>query len=139
MSDNEATYVTNATLNPLRWFQVELAAETEEVPTDSLLGFLAWPGASHDQQSFKKRYMELQEESAALSAAPAEANILNRIVYPLRQARASYVLGNFLGTIALVGSVPEMLAVLLYQITDVSLAGRPLDPTRQRLLFGVRV
>ena len=26
MSDNEATYVTNATLNPLRWFQVELAA-----------------------------------------------------------------------------------------------------------------
>ena len=69
-------------------------------------------------KSLIKRYKEISKEKVRFFAAPAEERILNKLVWPLRNAKASYMVGNYLGTIALCGMVSEMVAILLFDISD---------------------
>ena len=54
----------------------------------------------------------------ALAVAPNEQEGLERIVWPLRQARAAYMVGNYLSVIALCGMVGEMAAILLWKLSE---------------------
>ncbi len=46
------------------------------------------------------------------------------------------MVGNYLGTIALCGMVAEMVAVLLYEISNFSLKNRPMTEQDQTSVFG---
>jgi restriction system protein len=82
------------------------------------------------------RYQQISVEETRFFAAPAEDRILEKLVWPLRHAKSSYTLGNFLGTISLCGMVAEMVAMLLFDITEPTLNNRPMENRDREALFG---
>lgn len=82
------------------------------------------------------RYQEISVEKTRLFVAPAEDRILEKLVWPLRHAKSSYTLGNFLGTISLCGMVAEMVAILLFDITEPKINNRQMEKRDQEALFG---
>jgi hypothetical protein len=56
---------------------------------------------------------------------------LDRLVWPLRHAKASYMVGNYLAVIALTGMVAEMVALLQWEVAEISLNCRPDDPGKR--------
>lgn len=126
-------------INPLVFFPLDEAwvgRVNEPLTADSVLKYLCPPGADFALEALKSRYGEVSGEPKRLIAAPAEDNILSKLVWPLRNAKASYVLGNYLGTISLCGMVCEMLTLLIYEISDVTFRGKPSDPKSESDLFG---
>jgi hypothetical protein len=67
---------------------------------------------------------------------PAEKHILEKLIWPLKQAKASYMLGNSLGTIALCGMVAEMVTVLIYEMSSIAFNKKVMAEKDQRNLFG---
>src|SRR6266849_5178453 len=63
--------------------------------------------------------------------APAGAEIA-----PLRHAKASYMVGNFLATLALCGMVAEMLALLLWEMAEITINGERMTTKEEDNLFG---
>ena len=82
------------------------------------------------------RYKEISTEPVRLFLAPAEQRILDKLVWPLRHAKASYMVGNYLSVIALCGMVAEMVAILLWEIADQQLNGQLMTNQDEKALFG---
>lgn len=57
-------------------------------------------------------------------------------MWPLRHAKGNYALANYLGCIALCGMVGEMVAILQWDISKVTLQGHPMTDTEQKAVFG---
>lgn len=57
-------------------------------------------------------------------------------MWPLRHAKASYMLGNYLAVISLAGMVAEMVALLRWETAEISLNGRPMTAADEKALFG---
>lgn len=129
----------NGWINPLQFLEVDKPWATTQHPsptTDQLLAFLCAPGLSSDIASMVARYQEISVEKTRLFVAPAEDRILEKLVWPLRHAKSSYTLGNFLGTISLCGMVAEMVAILLFDITEPKINNRQMEKRDQEALFG---
>ena len=111
--------VFKAWINPLAFIEVEFpsAGEPASISPDTILSFLCPPGTPDDAKSLVERYKRIST-GPKLFAAPAEPRILEKLVWPLRHAKASYVVGNNLSVVALCGMVAEMVAVLLWQLAD---------------------
>lgn len=126
-------------INPLQFLQVDepwASMLNETLTLEAVLGFLCTPGVTTDLDSLVARYREISVEKARLFAAPAEERILEKLIWPLRNAKASYMVGNYLGTISLCGMVTEMVTVLLFEISELSLNNEPLTDKEQEALFG---
>jgi len=126
-------------INPLAFLEIDepwASATPTPVTLEAILEYLTTPGLAHDIPSVTARYREISVEQPRLFAAPAEDRILEKLVWPIRHAKASYVVGNFLGTISLCGMVSEMIAILLFETTDVRMNGLPMDLPTQRSVFG---
>lgn len=102
----------------------------------TILSYICKPGISSNIPDIVNRYKEISREKTRLSIAPAEPNILEKLIWPLRNAKACYMSGNYLGAISLCGMVAEMVAVLLFEISDISVKEKNLDRVTQRNLFG---
>jgi hypothetical protein len=83
-----------------------------------------------------QRYKEISSEPVVLAIVPAEQRILDKLVWPLRHAKASYMVGNYLAVIALAGMVAEMVALLRWEVAEISLHGRPMTGDDEKALFG---
>lgn len=94
------------------------------------------PGTSSDVGALVGRYKEIATEPVGLAVVPAEQRILDKLVWPLRHAKASYMVGNYLAVIAVAGMVAEMVALLRWEVAEESLNGRPMTPDAERSLFG---
>jgi hypothetical protein len=81
------------------------------------------------------RYQEIST-AVGLFFAPDEQRILDKLIWPLRNAKASFMVGNYLGTISLSGMVAEMVAMLLWEIADSQINGRSMTKDDEKLLFG---
>lgn len=126
-------------LNPLQFLEVDepWASATNANPhIEDVLKFLCTPGVDCGLESLLNRYREISTEKRRLFAAPAEDRILEKLIWPLRHAKASYMIGNYLGTISLCGMVTEMVAILLFQIADFTINGNPMSGPEQMALFG---
>jgi hypothetical protein len=107
-------------VNPLQLLEVDEpgASMSPKPPTaDDIFKFMCTPGVPSDLESLTTRYKEISQEKARLFAVPDDQRILEKLVWPLRHAKASYVVGNFLSTIALCGAVAEMMALFLFEIS----------------------
>ena len=109
----------NVFLAPMKLF------EWEEDPTpalsvnptpDRLLGFLCALGLSAEMAAFKKRYREVSNKDRQLILALQEPRLVENLFDPLRQAKTSYLLGNYVGAIALCGMVAEKVTILIHAI-----------------------
>lgn len=129
-------------INPLKCPEIDLLpnlsdAQVTEIPQPGrLLDYLYAPEVDRSPAAFVARYKEIAAVSDPLPIVPAEPTILEKLVWPLRHAKGSYALGNYVGCIALCGMVGEMVAVLLWDISKVVLQGQAMTEARQRALFG---
>ena len=136
MNDSELLKVF---LNPLA-FVPALAASRADTPgvatPESVLDFLCTPGVDSEVAALVRRYREISAEPEPLFAAPADERILEKLVWPLLHAKGSYMIGNYLGTISLCGMVCEMLAILIFEVTEPEINGARMNEASQRNLFG---
>jgi hypothetical protein len=125
---------------PLVWRAVDpIHPGDEKVPTlGGLLTFIAFQADDYSPEGAVRRYNEITDEEGEniLHLTPAEVRIASRLVWPLRHAKASYMLGDNLGVIAQCGMVAEMVAMLLFDMADLKHEGQPLDDPLQKKLFG---
>ena len=127
-----------ARINPLYipGFEWERAEDTAPAVVETTLPFLCPPGTPNDAKSLKERYKTISAAGEGLFFAPTERGILEKVVWPLRNAMASYVLGNNLGVVALCGVVAEMVALLWWQLEKPELNGKALTENDETDLFG---
>ena len=64
----------------------------------------------------KKRYVEISEFDEQLQFFIEEQGLMENVFGPLRQAKTNYILGNYVGSIALCGIVAEKMAILIYRM-----------------------
>ena len=126
-------------INPLAFLKLDLppAPDSPDLPNaQDVLEFVCSPGVPADIASIATRYREIASEPVRLFAAPAEQRILDKLVWPLRHAKASYMVGNYLAVIALAGMVAEMVALLRWEVAEISLNGQPMTPETEKAMFG---
>jgi len=131
--------IFQAWINPLAFIEVDKPWATihaNQPKLDAVVGFLCPPGMPADLDSLVARYKEISTEPVRLFAAPAEPRILEKLVWPLRHAKGSYVIGNYLAVIALSGMVAEMVAILVWEIGEITLGDHPMATAEQKALFG---
>jgi hypothetical protein len=87
------------------------------------------------RKAIAARHDDLAPLENDLFLVPAEKQLLDRIVWPLRGAKATYLLGNFLACIALAGTVGEMVAQLVFDSARLSVRGKALDEEGQKVRF----
>ena len=126
-----------ARINPLALIAVESpsAGEPEPISAKTILSFLCPRGTPDDAQSLVERYKRIST-GPRLFAAPAEPKILEKLVWPLHHAKASYIVGNNLSVVALCGMVAEMVAVLLWQLAEPELNGQAMAEEAENALLG---
>lgn len=110
-------------VNPLIYFGSEFRSQgliEGDASHASMMGFLCAPGTDSQIPALIARYNEISVEKNRLPAAPSEPTLLDRLVWPLRHAKGSYVVGNYLGAIALCGLVSEMAAILTFDMHNES-------------------
>lgn len=136
MSDKK---LFNGWINPLAFLEVDqpwAGIKKETVSYEVIMDYICTPGLKSDIQSMIDRYKEISVEPMRLNVAPAEDRILTKLVWPLRHAKACYMAGNYLGTISLCGMVAEMITMLLFDISNVSINGKALNREGEIGLFG---
>ena len=127
-------------LNPLSFPQVDLPGSDEEpVDASAILRFLCEPSESSDPTDIAERYREISSREERLSYAPVDERILETLVWPLRSAKAAYMLGNYSATVALCGFVAEMVAVLLYEIAPSEVRCKAATEEDEVRLYGKRI
>lgn len=101
-----------AWINPLAFLDLDLP-DTLSGPissAESVLAFMCPTGTSSAVSTLVQRYRNLVR-ARSLSVVPAEQRILDKLVWPLRHTKASYMVANYLAVIALTGMVAEMVAL----------------------------
>ena len=127
-------------INPTILFSLEpLMPGVDAKPSaEAVLHDVCPPEVDASLDAMVKRCAEVAQARNPLGVVPSERNILTKLVWPLRNARACYVLGNYLGTIALCGMVAEMVAIAIFDVAEPIVDGHPLDRKRQVEQFGCR-
>jgi hypothetical protein len=124
-----------AQLNPLKCHGIDLDPGATAPSEAQLLDWLFTPEGDRGCETFVNRYREVDCDDT-LFLAPNEKNLLQKLVWPLRHAKGSYALGNYLSCIALCGMVGEMVALLLWDISKLRLKEKPWDEKAQTAIFG---
>ena len=73
-----------------------------------------------DMLALRKRYIEVSEKDEGLHLTLEEPELKENLFGPLRQAKMNYVIGNYVGSVALCGIVAEKLAILVHAMSTPS-------------------
>lgn len=131
----------NAVFNPVVWNEVEKSRQaipTEQPSLTNMLRFMTDDRLAVDLE----RYIYLYDFAAEMEGwtpihvAPNHPQIVDKMLAPLRHAKASFMLGNFIGTIALCGMIAEIVAILRYEIEDDRIAAEGLESVERFESFG---
>ena len=128
-------------VNPFIFFEIDenwSHLGHTELSLQSVLNFLCAPNDNASTTALIERYKVINDRSEGLHCVPTEARILENIIWPLRHAKGSYIVGNYLGTISLCGVVSEMLAILLFKSSEIQINGSPLTESGEKAIFGRR-
>lgn len=125
--------------NPLSWPEAELPPGDRFPPMpltieQSFYEFLCGPRQYHrNLDRFIEAYRKISaiESDTPVKFIPIEERIVARMILPLRHAKAAYVVGNYLGVIALCGMVAEMSAILMFELAELNMG-----EDQQQLTFG---
>jgi hypothetical protein len=121
--DQMSEHLITAFVNPLQLLELDepwADRFSEQLTPEVFLNFLCTPSVRSDSASLAARYKEISIERVRLFAPPYEPTIMERLVWPLRHAKAAYIVGNCLATIALAGVVAEMTGLLLWDVFGTS-------------------
>ena len=125
-------------LNPLLFTAAEFPRGdgSNNVTPQDVLDYLCKPEVDSEPAALVARYGEVSKTGKQLFVAPAEQTLLERLVWPLKNARACHMVGNYLGTIALCGMVAEMAALLIFEMSDTNLNGSLITKEQEEQIFG---
>lgn len=126
-------------INPLAFLAAEESrpgAASEKIDCEDVLRYLCQPEVTIDLDGLVSRYREISRECCRLPIVPAEKGVLDKLIWPLKNAIGCYIVGNYLGTISLCGVVAEMVAILKFEISELILNGERVDEKKQAALFG---
>ncbi len=129
----------SARVNPLAFLEVdEPWAKFFDSPVtlENVLEYLCTPGIPSDIDAIICRYKEISVESPRIFAAPVDERILSKLIWPLKHAKGSYALGNYIGSIALCGMVSEMVAIMLFDLHSFRINKQEMDESIQQSIFG---
>jgi hypothetical protein len=103
-------------VNPLVFFSLEpiVQGEAKNITPNEVLSDLCSCDEDPSIQQLKIRCDEIAIRTNSLAIIPAEKNILSKLIWPLRNARSSYIMGNYIGTISLAGMMSEMSAIMFF-------------------------
>jgi len=138
MSDDNRTPI-NVWVNPLRFFSLEgepFNPDHTEIDYQKLVSDLRGPDDDNLIEKVRGRYKLLTNYDDNLFIVPVNNVILQKLVWPLRAAKQAFCLGNYLGCIALCGTVAEMITIFLFEIANITINGVKPDDSAQRKLFG---
>jgi hypothetical protein len=137
MSDTQQ-YRVDILLNPFRFLAADLFLHGggPQPTVEQLLRYLCTNDLDANMVAFLDRYKRLsQPDKPQMSMAPAEKDILNKMVFPLHHAKSSYLLGNYIGVVALCGMVAEMIAIMFYRLANLRFNGIPFTEAQEKGLF----
>lgn len=137
----EVSDAFEAWLNPLEWIEAGLPDEYKsqlQVDERSLLRFLSNPSEQHSLETALRRYASIDNSKNRILVAPNHPEFLEKLIWPLRSAKSSFVVGNFISTIAQCGMVGEMVALLWYEISKFTINSERMNDQQEIKLFGSR-
>lgn len=127
-------------LNPLTYLNADKRysnmAEIGPPNLENLIRYICHPDVDSSLEAMLSRYKDIVGGKESVFAVPFEEKTMNKIIWPLKSAKVAYVLGNYLGTIALSGLCSEMLTILVFEIAEVTVNNQKMDETMQKKLFG---
>jgi hypothetical protein len=119
VGDKELVVSVNPLAFPPYWskkFEKE-----QQITEKDILEYVTGKTSVPQIKDYVIRYEMLEKSINRLIAVPAEAQIDTKLIQPLRHAAASFMLGNFLDTIAMCGFVSEMLTIFLYETSNIQI------------------
>ena len=127
-------------INPLCLWEAEKLPPQQPQPgppsCEDVVRFLCAPDLPVKIDDLVGRYQEISPSRTGLFFAPADDRIMAKLVWPLKNAIACHMVGNYLGAIALCGLVAEMTAILRFEVSDVRINNQPMHDKAQKALFG---
>jgi len=134
MSKNE---MIEAQINPLIfWGLDEPILNPIDLDYESFVKYACNPNLDVSIDELSKRYKQICSKEKRLSIVPNEKRIMNKMIWPLKYAKSNYIFGNYLGTISLCGLVTEMVAILIFEISDFAINKKPMDNKLQEKIWG---
>ena len=137
MSGNDKTIP--GWLRPLSFSSIgELPFWPDNQPIDPsfLVKDLCLDFSSESLENIRKRYWLLTTPEFDIFVVPNEKKILEKLVWPLRAAKKSFILSDYLGCIALCGMVCEMAIIFLFDLAAIYATSKPLNAKQQKQIFG---
>lgn len=126
-------------LNYLRWLETDeviAKAMGSEPNADSALGWLCRTLTPPVLPVLRLRYAKVANADNHLALFPYKTNIAVKVLIPLLQAKAAFVMGHELSCIAMCGMVGEMLANLRFEMSPHGRGPQALNEDQQKKLFG---
>lgn len=90
----------------------------------------------HLPREVLERYVEISSKENYTAIFPHTDKLFERFLVPFKAAKRTYCLGEYLACIELAAHLGEMLALLLWQITPVSLNGKAVDVQMEKSIWG---
>jgi len=87
-------------------------------------------------QEILERYAETSIPELNIPITPYTKKLSERLLRPLHSGKKNYCLGDYAATIALCGTAAEMLAILIWKINEVRVAGSQINANGEKNLFG---
>lgn len=108
-------------INPLAFLAVEEpwkgSQNMQPASEEDVLRHLVAPDLDASKDEIISRFLRISTEgSNRIAAAPI--GVLQSLILPLRHAKGSYALGNYIGTMALCGMVCEMATIFIFESND---------------------
>ncbi|MDY0133365.1 MAG: hypothetical protein RBR53_11960 [Desulforegulaceae bacterium] len=126
-------FLEDSDLNKI--LDLRVAGLKEEFDRDLLISFFNLPIEALSEEVID-RYIEVTTKETHTAIVPHTERLFERLLKPLRSAKKNYCLGEYSATIALCGTVAEMLALLLWEINEVRLRGQVIKKNEEKGLFG---
>jgi len=124
-------------LNPLQIPEIDLNLPVDNSSIEkSILQFACSPNTDTSSENLAKRCQEINEVGPKIVMAPMEERILEKLIWPLRHAKAAYIFANYLGAISHCGMVSEMVAILLFDLSEIKVGSKKLEKKLQKEIFG---
>lgn len=121
MTEHKGSF--NAVFNPIVWHEVERSRQGMPTEPPSLMNMLRFMtddriAGTLESYTYLYDFAAEMEGWTPIHVAPDHPQIVAKMLKPLRHAKASFMLGNFVGTIALSGMIAEIVAILRYELEE---------------------
>ena len=123
-------YKHECLVDPLIWYEAdERKLERRRFPLipfsdeQSFMNFLCRPRSKNHMKDVMAAYRTITaaEGEHEIRAIIGEPRVVGRLINPLRDAKSAFVVGNYLGTIAMSGLIAETVGILLFEISEAGL------------------